>query len=97
LPHGRTNTGDPEALSVSPRHRHGTTFPHEHVITSSPFVLPTGGHGPRLFPKCRTTTLWPTFTWRFRRLTRRFELDKYVTAGVVSAMVTPKSTPEIAG
>src|SRR5450759_1940113 len=27
LPHGRTKTGDPEALSVSPRHRHGTTSP----------------------------------------------------------------------
>jgi len=43
-------------MGPPPRHEHGTTFPHEHVITfphehvitSSPFVLPTGGHGPPL-------------------------------------------------
>jgi cation diffusion facilitator CzcD-associated flavoprotein CzcO len=26
----------------------------------------------------RNTTVWPTFTWRFRRKVRRFDLDEYV-------------------
>jgi hypothetical protein len=26
----------------------------------------------------RNTTLWPSFTWRFRQATRRFRPDEYV-------------------
>jgi hypothetical protein len=26
----------------------------------------------------RNTTLWPTFTWRFRRATRRFHSSEYL-------------------
>jgi hypothetical protein len=25
------------------------------------------------------TTMWPDFTWRFRRLTRRFDASRYIT------------------
>ena len=25
----------------------------------------------------RNTTLWPDFTWRYRRLTRRFDAENY--------------------
>jgi hypothetical protein len=31
----------------------------------------------------RNTTLWPGSTWRFRRLTRRFDADSYRTAAAV--------------
>jgi cation diffusion facilitator CzcD-associated flavoprotein CzcO len=42
-------------------------------------VWTTGGCGSwYLDAQGRNTTLWPTFTWRFRRATRRFEPAEYV-------------------
>ncbi|HEY6423893.1 MAG TPA: NAD(P)/FAD-dependent oxidoreductase [Pseudonocardiaceae bacterium] len=35
----------------------------------------------------RNTTLWPTFTWRFRRATRRFQPAEYVTHAPVAQPV----------
>jgi hypothetical protein len=37
----------------------------------------------------RNTTLWPTFSWRFRRITKRFDLDSYE----VTAPSTPSTPP----
>ncbi|HEY2762718.1 MAG TPA: NAD(P)/FAD-dependent oxidoreductase [Pseudonocardiaceae bacterium] len=36
----------------------------------------------------RNTTLWPTFTWRFRQATRRFRPEEYVTSERVPEPVT---------
>jgi hypothetical protein len=40
------------------------------------------------------TTLWPNFTFVFRRLTRRFDVDAYRTTPRVGA--APGSTPSVA-
>jgi hypothetical protein len=40
-------------------------------------------------PNGRITTLWPDFTFRFRRRTRRFDLPSYVTSPVRSPEPVP--------
>lgn len=41
-----------------------------------------------LDPQGRNTTLWPTFTWRFRRATRTFRPDEYLVHRQVAEPVT---------
>jgi hypothetical protein len=38
----------------------------------------------------RNTTLWPTFTWVFRRQVRRFDPEEYV---VRTAQTSPRTEP----
>ena len=35
----------------------------------------------------RNSAMWPTFTWTFRRLTRRFDVENYATESVPAARV----------
>jgi hypothetical protein len=38
----------------------------------------------------RNTTLWPTFSWRFRRITKRFDVGSYE---VTPAPASPSTSP----
>jgi cation diffusion facilitator CzcD-associated flavoprotein CzcO len=42
--------------------------------------------------KGRCTTIWPDFTWRFRRRTRRFDAESYVLGNGVPAASGPKAS-----
>ena len=37
----------------------------------------------------RNTTLWPGFTWQFRRITRRFDVDAYALSAGAATTTKP--------
>jgi cyclohexanone monooxygenase len=41
----------------------------------------------------RNTTLWPGFTWRFRQLTRRFDVTAYTARARTRAPAREKTVP----
>jgi hypothetical protein len=45
--------------------------------------------------KGHNTTIWPSFTFTFRRRTRRLDLDEYTLRPAVRAASPPAAEPEI--
>ena len=44
----------------------------------------------------RNTTLWPDFTWKFRRRTRRFDAEHYEFGAPAAPVAVPGERVEVA-